>query len=216
VLVGAVAYLVGIGGTVALFTAVPDMDPVGAGLLQYAISGGLGIVAFVAAYLIRIRRLDVLGVRRVAPRWVLVGAGGGVVTFALGLAVGVVMGMLLGAPENIQGDYQAAAAGGALAFAATVALGSLLTPLGEELFFRGVLANSLGRITAWVAVPASALIFAVAHGINAVLPTAFIVGIVTALLFRRTGSIWPGVATHAVHNLLATLFPLVLGALLPA
>lgn len=211
---GAIAFLLGLGGTVLLFRLVP-MEGVGAGLLQYALSGTLGLLGFAAAYVVRIRRLDVLGVRRASPRWLAIGAAGGVVTFVLSLVVGVVMSLVMEAPpQNIQSDYQAAAAGGALAFVATLLLGSVLTPLGEEAFFRGVVANALGRFSAWISVPVSAALFALAHGINAVLPVAFIVGIVTALLFRRTGSIWPGFLTHLVHNTLATLFPLVLGVLL--
>ena len=29
---------------------------------------------------------------------------------------------------------------------------------------------------------------------------AFVIGLITALLFRATGSIWPGVIVHAVNN----------------
>lgn len=210
---GALAFVLGLAGTVALFTWV-EFEPVTAGLVQYALSGTLGLLGFAAAYAVRIRRLDVLGVRRASGRWLAIGAASGVGTFVLGLVVGVVMSLLLPAPENIQTDYQAAAAGGALAFAATLLLGSVLTPLGEEAFFRGVVANALGRWSAWLSVPVSAAIFALAHGVNAVLPTAFIVGVATALLFRRTGSIWPGVLAHLVHNTLATLFPLVVLPLL--
>ena len=211
---GAIAFVLGLAGTVVLFRAV-EFEPVTAGLVQYALSGGLGLLGFAAAWAVRIRRLDVLGVRRASGRWLAIGAAGGVATFVLGLLVGVVMSLVMEAPpQNIQQDYQSAAAGGALAFVATLLLGSVLTPLGEEAFFRGVVANALGRWSAWLAVPVSAAIFAISHGINAVLPVAFIVGVVTALLFRRTGSIWPGFLTHLVHNTLATLFPLVLTALL--
>ncbi|MFC7431997.1 MULTISPECIES: CPBP family intramembrane glutamic endopeptidase [unclassified Agrococcus] len=210
---GAIAFLLGLVGTVALLTSV-DLEPVTAGLVQYALSGTLGLLGFTAAFAVRIRRLDVLGVRRASGRWLAIGAASGVGTFVLSLVVGVVMSLVLPAPENIQSDYQAAAAGGALAFVATLLLGSVLTPLGEEAFFRGVVANAFGRWSAWVAVPASAAIFALAHGVNAVLPVAFVVGVATALLFRRTGSIWPGVLAHLVHNTLATLFPLVVLPLL--
>ncbi len=44
--------------------------------------------------------------------------------------------------------------------------------------------NVLGCHGAWVAVPASAVVFALAHGINAVMVVAFIDGIISALLLR--------------------------------
>lgn len=46
----------------------------------------------------------------------------------------------------------------------------------------------------------SAAIFALLHGINVVLPTAFTVGIITAKLCRRSDSVWPGVVVHALNN----------------
>ncbi|SDH45023.1 CPBP family intramembrane glutamic endopeptidase [Agrococcus jejuensis] len=212
-LAGAVAFAIGMAATVWLFSTF-EFEPAIAGLVQYALSGSLGLLGFAAAWIVRIRRLDVLGVRRVSGRWLAIGAASGLGTFALGLLTSLVLSLFLPAPENIQSDYQSAAAGGAAAFAATLLLGAVLTPLGEEAFFRGVVANALGRFSAWISVPVSAAIFAVVHGINAVFLTAFIVGIATALLFRRTGSIWPGVLTHLVHNTLAILFPLVVTALL--
>ena len=78
---------------------------------------------------------------------------------------------------------------------------TLLTPLGEELIFRGVLTNALLRHGPVIAVVGSALVFAVTHGINTVFPAALVVGLITAEIFRRSGSIWPAVIVHAVHNL---------------
>jgi uncharacterized protein len=78
---------------------------------------------------------------------------------------------------------------------AIVVLG-LLTPLCEELLFRGLVFAALGRF----AVPGSALLFALAHAIPALLPPVFVAGLVLAELRRRTGSIWPGVAVHATVN----------------
>lgn len=210
---GAIAFAIGLAATIWLFSTF-TFDGVSAGLVQYALSGALGLLGFAAAWVVRTRRLDVLGVRRASGRWLAIGAVSGLGTFAVGLLASLVLSQFVPAPENIQTDYQTAAAGGALAFVATVLLGAVLAPLGEEAFFRGVVANAMGRWPAWVAVPVSAAIFALAHGVNAVLLTAFIVGVATALLFRRTGSIWPGVLTHVVHNTLAILFPLVLTALL--
>ncbi|MBF8194742.1 CPBP family intramembrane metalloprotease, partial [Nonomuraea sp. K274] len=41
-----------------------------------------------------------------------------------------------------------------------------------------------------------------------VLPVAFVVGVLAALLFRWSGSIWPGVVLHGVNNATALPVPL--------
>lgn len=73
-----------------------------------------------------------------------------------------------------------------------------------------MLANALGRYGAWVAVLGSAAIFAVAHGIHLIMPVAFVVGVIPALLFRRTGSIRPGVIVHGTDNAYTVLIDAVL------
>lgn len=83
-----------------------------------------------------------------------------------------------------------------LTVALALAVLGLLTPLCEELLFRGLIFTALGRL----AVPGSAVLFALAHGIPALIPPVLIAGIVLAELRRRTGSLWPGVAVHAMVN----------------
>jgi hypothetical protein len=48
----------------------------------------------------------------------------------------------------------------------------------------------------------SALIFALAHGINIVFPAAMVAGLATAEIYRRSVSIWTAVVVHVVFNLL--------------
>jgi membrane protease YdiL (CAAX protease family) len=86
---------------------------------------------------------------------------------------------------------------------ALVVLG-LLVPLGEELLFRGLTFATLGRY----AVPGSAILFALAHGLPALLIQVLIAGLLLGELRRRTDSLWPGVATHATINLVGILLAL--------
>jgi membrane protease YdiL (CAAX protease family) len=44
----------------------------------------------------------------------------------------------------------------------------------------------------------SSIIFGLAHGV--ILPIAIMVGILSAILFRATGSVWPSVVLHGVYN----------------
>ncbi|GHJ37225.1 CPBP family intramembrane glutamic endopeptidase [Streptomyces sp. TS71-3] len=185
------------------------LPPTTAGVDEFVLSALIGLGAFVVAALLRIRRLAPFGVRRTSGRSLLAAIGLGVVAYVLATAASLVYQAATGDRQNIQGGYHAAAAGGVLWYLATAVSGFVATPIGEELIFRGVLANALGRYGAQVSVLASAAVFALVHGINPVLPVAFVVGVVNALLLRRTGSVWPGIVVHAVNNALAISGPVI-------
>ncbi|GAA1645970.1 CPBP family intramembrane glutamic endopeptidase [Actinoplanes couchii] len=174
------------------------------GTAAFIVSGLTGIGAFAVAAAIRIRRLDAFGFRRTQPKWLLIGAAFGLLAYLANILVAGTYTLIAG-HDNPQGGYQAAATGGALTLVIALLTGALLTPLGEELLFRGVIANALNRYGWWAGVLLSAAIFALAHGINVILPVAFLVGVLSAILFRRTGSIWPSVLVHVVNNGVSTL-----------
>jgi uncharacterized protein len=200
VLIAIAAAAISYGVAITLLIVAGPDDPGVAGVSQYLVSGLAPIVAVAVVYAVRVRGLAELGIRRVRARWLLIAAAAGVGAILLNILAAFVIFSLTGPPSDIQADYQAASAGGPLLLVLSLVAGAMLTPLGEELLFRGVLANWLLRFGPWLAVPLSSAIFAVAHGINYILPIAFIVGVVAVLLFRATGSIWPGVVVHAVNN----------------
>jgi hypothetical protein len=171
------------------------------GLVFTALSGVAGIAGFAAAVLLRIRSLSPFGVRQTSKRWLLIGVGAGVVAFVVkGLAVLAYI-AITGDSSTPQTVYAEAGSGGVLSLIlATLFLG-FLTPLGEELIFRGVIANVLLRHGPVFGVVSSALIFAFMHGINIVFPAALVMGLVGAELLRRSGSVWPAVVVHVVFNL---------------
>lgn len=81
-----------------------------------------------------------------------------------------------------------------------------LTPVLEELIFRGFLLGKLERVAQfWPAALVVSLLFALAHGQVNVGITTFILSMINCLLRRYTGSIWAGVGVHMVVNLVATL-----------
>lgn len=178
------------------------LDPVVSGLIFTALSGIAGIAGFAAAVLLRIRSLRPFGVRRTSRRWLLIGVGVGLVAFVLkGLAV-LVWIQITGNTENIQGVYAQGGSGGALSLVLATVFFGFLTPLGEELLFRGAITNVLLRYSRpAIAVVGSTLIFALAHGINIVFPAAVVAGLATAEIYRRSGSVWTAVVVHVVFNL---------------
>ncbi|TSB22233.1 CPBP family intramembrane glutamic endopeptidase [Streptomyces benahoarensis] len=205
--VAAVAYVVLVVAGIALIVSIPDEHAVARGIVSYVVSALAGLGAFGMAFVVRLRDPGAFGLRRVSGKWLLVGAGLGLGAFVLNIAVSAVYARLSGDTGNPQGDYRAAAGGGAFAFVLTLLCGAVATPLGEELAFRGVLAGALGRYGSWASVLGSSAVFALAHGLNVILPIAFVVGTASSLLLRKTGSVWPGVCVHAANNGLSVILP---------
>ncbi len=177
------------------------LDPVVYGLVLTALSGVAGIAGFAAAVLLRIRSLSAFGVRPVSRRWLFIGAGAGLVAFVVKSLAVLAYIEITGNSVPYQTMYAEGGSGGVLSLILATLFISFLTPLGEELLFRGVITTVLlrhGRPV--IAVVGSALTFAIAHGIT-VFPAALLVGLITAEIYRRSGSVWPAVVVHIVYNL---------------
>ena len=80
----------------------------------------------------------------------------------------------------------------------------IVAPFAEELFFRGflyqALRNSWGTV---LGVIGSGLIFGLIHFEPDKLVPLWILGMILAMLFEKTGSIWPCIMLHAINNSLA-------------
>ena len=71
----------------------------------------------------------------------------------------------------------------------------------EELLFRGVVLTALrDRFRPKTGVIISSLLFSVYHLNPAQMPTAFVLGLILGWLTLRSGSIWPAILVHALHN----------------
>ncbi|HZZ41405.1 MAG TPA: CPBP family glutamic-type intramembrane protease [Tepidisphaeraceae bacterium] len=78
--------------------------------------------------------------------------------------------------------------------------------LFEELAFRGFIQTSLSRVIGpYEAVVTSALMFAILHCSIPSMPHLFLLGLFTALLRLKSGSLYPGMLLHFSHNLLVLL-----------
>lgn len=190
---------VGFGGGALLVQS--GWDQVTIGLALSALSGIAGLVGFAVAAMIRLRSWEAFGVRSVSLRWLFIGLGAGVLAFAVkGLAI---MGFvaLTGLDQNPQDIFVPGASGGTATLILATLLMGVLTPVGEEFLFRGVVTNALLRYGSFIGVVGGALLFALLHGLNMIFPAALVAGLIAGELFRRSGSIWPPVMVHIVFNL---------------
>ncbi len=203
--IGLVGYVVLLLAFGALFLQIPDEQASLRGIAGLA-SGGLACTgAFIAAMMYRIRNLETFGFRKVGMKWLLIGAAAGVIAYGLSFLVEHIYFSFITEP-NTQADFQAAAKSGTLALVMTLIAGAIITPLGEEFLFRGVITNALNRYGFIAGVFGSAAIFGVAHGLSVITILAFMVGAIAAILYRQTESVWPGVVTHVVYNGLHLLY----------
>lgn len=191
--------IVAIGGGLTLVKL--RIDPVLLGIMLTALSGVGGLAGFVAAFFLRLRSWHAFGIRSATARWILIGVGVGVAAFVAKGAAIIAYTAFTGDNRTIQDVYATGASGGlGHALAATLFL-AVLTPIGEEFLFRGVITSALRRYGALIGVGGGALVFALFHGINMIFPAALVTGLAAGELFRRSGSIWPAVTVHVVVNL---------------
>ncbi|GLU47578.1 CPBP family intramembrane glutamic endopeptidase [Nocardiopsis ansamitocini] len=171
-----------------------------AGIVSGLLSGGAGMAAFAAAALVRLRSWHAFGVRRTTVRWLLIGVAAGLLALVIRSLTVYVVTLFVDVGTDTQASYAAGAGAGLMSLALITLTLGVLTPIGEELLFRGVVTTVLLRYGALVGVVGSAVVFALMHGINEILPASLLVGLIAAEIYRRSGSIWPGVVMHMVYN----------------
>ncbi|MCX7806317.1 MAG: CPBP family intramembrane metalloprotease [Planctomycetota bacterium] len=87
-----------------------------------------------------------------------------------------------------------------LVFSATV----LAAPALEEIFFRGVIYGAMSRwVPRLLAAVLQAALFASAHRNESQFLPIFVMGILLAWLYERTGSLWAPITFHSLNNLAA-------------
>lgn len=196
--VAAAAYLLlSIGAGIGLYAVAGPELPV---VPLLALTGVATLAAVAVALALRVRSLTAIGLNRCSARWLLLGVGAGIVAFLVNRLVILGWFWATGDTTNPQQALGDAAASGALVLTGVLLTGAVLVPFAEELLFRGIGYGALRRYGVLVAAVASSLIFGLAHGVSVVLPAAIVLGLIAAVLYERSGSIWPAVVTHAVNN----------------
>jgi membrane protease YdiL (CAAX protease family) len=145
-----------------------------------------------------------LGVRRTPPARAAGLAVGAFVAFFVFL---VVWQQVIGTNKEDDLAQELGANDSAFNLVLVTVLVCLFAPVGEELFFRGLLFGGLRKAIGWIgAAIVSGLVFGVVHagGTDVVflLPLA-VLGAALCWLYKRTGSLIPGMGVHAFNNALA-------------
>lgn len=197
--IASIVILLGVLGSETDITQDPEAT---VGLV--ATAGLSALIAALVANAIRVRSLASMGLVGTGGRWLLIGAGAGLLAYFVNRVVVLLYIWISGDTSNPQqGIGETAVSGSIVQFILLIVLGGLLTPLGEELLFRGILFRWLRRWGFVLAAIISAVVFGIAHGFNVVLPAAIILGLLNAYVYEKSGSIWPAIISHATHNILA-------------
>jgi membrane protease YdiL (CAAX protease family) len=102
-------------------------------------------------------------------------------------------------PEQPFGEF--VTQGRFLEVALTFVAASVVAPIVEETFFRGVLYTTFrGRMGVWPAVMLSSVTFAVVHPLPGGFLPIFALACVFALMRERTGSLIPSMVCHSLYN----------------
>lgn len=207
-LLAALVIWIGIAGAVgvATFLTARAIAP------QWATAPNLGTViaaevytALVVVLLVVIRQP--LGWRIPHREDVLGGRAATAATWAAVAAIYLVLWPLLGSLDGlfdklafIGSDGGRLAVVGPVLAVLSVARAVVITPLAEELLFRGALYGWLRQWwPAWATIAVTAVAFASIHGFLVVMPYVLVFGIVTGWLRERTGSVAAGFVTHVLQ-----------------
>lgn len=181
----------------------PRLDTAGAVILVLGLHS-LCVVG--AVHLVAVRGRGVawsdLGLRPPPRRWYARALLLAVASFVLVSAVNALVGILLGEmPDNPQFEMVGPAGRTPQgAFGMLVMVGAIV-PFVEELLFRAILYAWLRRRWGVAASAlASGLCFAVLHGIAWLIPAITLLGALLAVIYERSGSLWPAVITHGIFN----------------
>ncbi|MBE0430009.1 MAG: CPBP family intramembrane metalloprotease [Thermoleophilia bacterium] len=197
-----------LGALLGLASAVTDVDLIDRltsplanslfWLLQWTVTLGIAFSYF------RIRgyrlNMDVIGFRRTRfwPAAVMM-----VIVMAV---AGILQGIYVQFIEPEQPAVTELFGESIISFVVAMVIVAILTPVIEEMFFRGIIHQGLEqRYGFWPGALLSSAVFALAHIDPTVYIPIFVLGFGFAFLMSYTKSVWPAVAAHLLWNTLGVI-----------
>lgn len=172
--------------------------------LQSAITIGI-----VYAVIIRFRGLtwSEIGLHKPPRGWVARAALVALLTIPVVTGVNYATQRLIGGPfRNPQLDFLAPDGFSWRGLIGMAVMAGFVAPVIEEIVFRGLIYGWLrARFGLIVGLFVSALAFALAHGVPILIPALAVNGIILALAFERSGSLWPPIIIHGLFNTMMTV-----------
>jgi membrane protease YdiL (CAAX protease family) len=165
-----------------------------------------GIVLVGSVYFVGLRRRglpwQVAGLQRPSPNWVFVGIVVGIIAIPLSAMIAILIQLAIGVPvENTQLPFLAPEGFTWFGAVSMFVLAGLVAPFAEELYFRGVLYQWMRqRWGVWPGILVSSVIFGAVHGEVSVAGAAFVLGLILAWAYERSGSLWIAILVHAINN----------------
>ena len=171
---------------------LPDLQLLVIVVLTVQTIGLIGAIYLFAVWRRRLAWAEI-GLRPLPHGWLIRAAVVAVIAFVLASLVNLgVQSLMAEPPRNPQLDL--------------IAPVGAIVPFAEELFFRGLVYGWLRqRLSVWWAAAISGLGFAVLHGVWWLIPALLLLGVVLALVYERSGSIWAAAITHGLFNSFTTL-----------
>jgi membrane protease YdiL (CAAX protease family) len=107
---------------------------------------------------------------------------------------------------EVQPDILPIFGGGLPGLLLALLVGSVIAPVAEETFFRGLLFNALKEHYGLIkAILLNAFLFALLHFQPTAFPPIFVLGCILAIPFHLSGSLWPSITIHATVNTLSLI-----------
>jgi membrane protease YdiL (CAAX protease family) len=175
-----------------------------------ALIESLAIVGSVYIFGIRRRKYkwSAAGIRPTSQRWIVISIALGLLAIPISSFVAIIVQYIFKLPiENPQISFLLPEDISVIGMLIMSILVGIVVPFAEELFFRGILYQLLrGRFGVWLGILGSSLLFGIVHGDIAVASAAFVLGLLLAVVFERSRSIWPCVLIHSINNGVKLLF----------
>lgn len=103
--------------------------------------------------------------------------------------------------RNPQFDAIAESIDGPVKLAVAALLIGVVVPIAEEAFFRGLIFGWIrSRFGLIAGVLLSSLLFSAVHVFDVVLLPVFLLGMLFAVIYALSKSLWPAIAAHGLHN----------------